>query len=326
MLWGRGGPLPAPLVTQADLPPLPDDNENGWTHIQALPADLSVDLSEDAGLALYRAQNEDLPVAERWEALIGASQAFHVPASPTQVEALAAWSRAIQAPTVAPGCNRDQREICRDIVYGKVHRLALAESARLAMDEQWGAAKSKLASAIKADRELLANSRDGIDAMVALSALSEALPLAHLFEHRHRDPSVRLRAELDALAEYGELEDESVKQRIATQSYVSSYKSLRAIEERGAWAWTRDGDWRPGLLYDAEHTASLLESSYLNFDAEPDNALGCDWLAALRNPIGCDYFDPVSSIAAHKTAFASIEHDLETARRWSRRIQDLEAR
>lgn len=327
VLWGQGGPLPDPLVTEADLPLLPDPSQNGWTAIQALPPDLAVVVHEDVRSALFTVQSEDSSIGARWEALTEASPAFHLPATPTQARALDAWAKAVRAPVMAPGCRRDGDEVCAVVLYGRIHQLALAESARLAVDGQWDVAKEKLASTLKADRELLVHSRYEIDAMVAVVALNEALPLVHLIEHRNRRPSARLRAECDALAEYGVLEDGGLKQRVATQNYVSSYNSLLAIEKHGVWAWTRDGDWRPSLLYDAEHTSSLLEAAYLKlgFDTEPDQGSGCDWLARLRNPIGCDYFDPQPSDTQHSDAWTSLEFDLQTAQRWSRRIQDLES-
>lgn len=322
-LWGSGGPLPDPLVTQSDLPSLPDANDNGWTHIQALPRDLSLELPDGLVSALMTVQDEERSLAERWEALVEAPEALRVPRSPAHVLALDAWSRAVRAPVFAYDCRSKPREGCNFFLYHLLHQLVMAESARLAVDGQWSAAKNQLASAINADRELLDSSRNGIGAMVSSAALRDALALAHLFESKHDGSSARLRAEFEAVAEYGVLEDFGVKNRIATESYVSNYKILQAMEDRGVWASAAEGDWRPAMFYDAEHTAALLESAYLEFDSDTDKALGCNGLASLRNPIGCDDFDPDSQIALHETAFASIERDLGVARRWSRRIQDL---
>lgn len=322
-LWGSGGPLPDPLVTQSDLPSLPDANDNGWTHIQALPRDLSLEPAEGFTSAFIAAQDEDRSVAERWEALVDAPEALRMPHSPAHVLALDAWSKAVRAPVFAYDCRSKPREGCNFFLYHLLHQLVMAESARLAVDGQWSAAKNQLASAIKADRELLDSSRNGIGAMVSSQALGDTLALAHLFESQHHGANARLRAELEAVAEYGVLEDFGVKNRIAAESYIANYKVLRTMEDRGVWASAAEGDWRPAMFYDAEHSAALLESAYLEFDSDTDKALGCNWLASLRNPIGCDDFDPDSQIALHETAFASIERDLGIARRWSRRIQDL---
>lgn len=332
-IWGSSDELPAPLVTQADLPVLPDATENGWTEFEALPTDLSLDLPDEVSSALDAAKDEDRPTSERWDALVASSVGLRA-TTRDRVQALDAWRRAVRAPAFADGCKTNIRKVCAHFLYYRVHQVVLADTAQLAVNGQWERANDQLADAIRLDRELLASCRNSMSAFVAVTVLAEALPLAHLFAQHHQGSNARLRAEIDALTQGDLLDGLDVQHRVVVGGYLYGYQTLQTIEDEGVSVLIGDDDWRPAMLYDARHSAALVEAPYLEFMHDKNNPLSvltgspptdfarCDWLSSLRNPIGCANFDPKTGLELRQRNEERIDDGLAVARRWSQRIQD----
>ncbi len=329
--WGNSGELPAPLVTSSDLPELPATADNGWTQFQEASQELTLETS-DLTMVSYRYKDEQVSAAVRWKDLQESAQGLRAPMSEDHTEALAVWDRASRAPAFADGCNGEVGTACRHFFYFQVHGLATGVCARLALEGEWDEAKDRLANIIRMDRQLLASNRSLMSGMVAASGLVEALPLAHLLEVQHPDPDTPLRAEVELLAADTLLLGFDVKRRAAVGTYLYDYKILQMIREEGVTALTEE--WRPALLYDAEHTAALIETPYLvvvRNEANPFSLLSesddedlarCSWWPNLRNAIGCEWFDPGPAIAGREMPMTQLNDDLEIAARWVTRLQD----
>lgn len=323
--------LPEPLVTEAELPALPAATDNGWTLIAALPRDLSLDDSDDITIALAGMQSEDASPSERWDALQEAAPALRGPRSRDEALALDAWHRAVAAPTFVDACKPNLEQNCAHFLYFQVHQLALVEVAKHAVDGRWAQADQGLTEALRLDRALLATARGSMGATVSASAVIETLALTHLLAHQDPGLIPGAVAAVDTLE--GLLDGLDLHRRAALMAYLYSYARLRSVEENGTSILVGDDDWRPGALYDASHSAALVDSVYLAsrethgpplvvVDGGTEPA-GCSGAPALYNSIGCSAFDPEPTIAMRARTEETIEDYLSTARRWARRVSDL---
>lgn len=330
--------LPEPYATQSDLPAIPDGERNGWTYLQGSWSEAALELDAEIQMGLSQVSNETESADGRWAPLWEHSTRFRAAAAASgRQDALTAWHNAAAAEAFVDPCPTQAGELCGDFTYYELHRLAMVEIVAHVLDEKWSTANRRLAQAIRLDRRLLASCRDALSASVAIASLNDALALTELVLHRqipNAADGVELAKELRALDDEQDLLlGFDVKHRVLLGAYLSQRRGLERAEKEGSAALRGDSIWPPSFLYDAEHSARLIDEVHLELRAKHGppivrvgrdddmDPIRCGWWDHIANAIGCSVFDPDAVRASDQRMRATIDEDLLTAQRWLPRIE-----
>ncbi len=331
--------IPPPHASRADLPPLPDSGDNGWSRIKRLPPDLALNTSE-LSKVMAPVLDESAPWNERWQQL-----SEHEPliqrllSTPEHRIALRAWHRAAVAAQFVDGCRNRPRYDCPYFRYFEVHELALAEVIAYAFDGAWVDANRRLAQVLTLDRGLLSTCRNSASATVASTTTAHALGLAELLLRRQpaHDPHLdreALQGAVDALAADALLQGVGVRQRVLIGDYLRQRLVLEAVEAEGVSVLVGDAWWPPAAMYDPEHATTLVDTVYRELHARYDTPgvrrqwdqdatpVGCNQVDRIIDRIGCTHFDPQQTRASHELTMSQIDDNLQLASRWLRRTHE----
>lgn len=169
--WVFGAAREKPVWTEADLPPLPPANENGWHDAHEITISTPADLTQQVLDANGRGNVE--AATEHRDAIDGFL--LRDPAVHAKLEQLEA---ALDKPHFVDDCPLTLDARCNTVRWADTHRALLLRAYSFRWQDGNAVAVESIDRTLRADIEAARTSRTAISHMVALTALQEALETA----------------------------------------------------------------------------------------------------------------------------------------------------
>lgn len=233
---------PPPLWTEADLPALPREEENGFSLI----------LKEEK--SFLDTQKIDAVLKDiTWEKLLSSQGALSQELqSPALQEKLALFKRALSFPRFADSCPARFDASCPSMLVLRLHKLAEADLLLNAAQGNWGEATLTLQNLLRADLDFLSSSRRFISTAIALSNTLQSLRIASMLVEASNGDSA-LKSSLATSIAPASVEKVSVTNSLITE-YVSSYQVIEGFPNASSWI--------ERLYFDKAQTVELLNTYF----------------------------------------------------------------
>ena len=315
-------PPPAPLWTEADLPPLPDPAANGWVRVQNdvarrvppnLPAALkSLTAPSPASAAWGEVQRNKVAIAEQ----VAAPQS-------------ASWLPTIEAarasPRFADACPSRIDAACEELRFFSLHQLYELAVFDAALRGEWEDAFQRAAGLAALDVDYAATSRRALSGTIALKNCVRVVSLIDVLLSGYEavESSQRIRVAgptartLDSLL--GRISEDTLDlRRMVIGEYLFSLDGLDAIDRSPGALSPEAGRFGPlaRVLFDRGETLRMLNDEYEPIakyasaphgpapDVPGPHAQGPLWW--LRNPTGKQALDtlrlPLASVIQRAAA------------------------